>query len=418
MISKLKETGFFHVFGSNVINKIISFGSGIFLVRLLSKGDYGIYIYASNLITMFLLLNGLGTTTGMIQFGSENYKDNIRISEAYFKYGFRIGGIFNIILTIAIIAYTFLFNLPIEGADYILLIMSGVPIVAYIFETIQVYLRVAIRNKEFAYLNTANTLMIFICSAAGALLFQIYGVVIFMYAAYLAAIVIGLKLSKIISQVYKTHYTLSSKEKNIFMKFSLITIFNNAIAQLLYTMDIFMIGVFIGNVDIIASYKTATLIPFALNFIPSSIITYMYPYFARHNNDKLWIEKKYFQILKYLGVFNAFLSIILFLFAPLIIKLIFGEEYMDSLNAFRILAIGYFFAGTFRIVTGNIIVMIKKVKFNLYLSIITGVLNIILDVILIRHYGAVGASIAALSIFIFTSIVSTIYLIKWLREKT
>ena len=39
---KLFSTGFFHIFGSNVINKILSFASGILLVRILTKSEYGI----------------------------------------------------------------------------------------------------------------------------------------------------------------------------------------------------------------------------------------------------------------------------------------------------------------------------------------------------------------------------------------
>ena len=64
MKTKLFETGFFHVFGSNIINQVIAFLSGIILVRILSKAEYGIYSYAYNIINFFLVFNGFGGSIG------------------------------------------------------------------------------------------------------------------------------------------------------------------------------------------------------------------------------------------------------------------------------------------------------------------------------------------------------------------
>ena len=42
----LYNTGFVHVFGSDVINQMFAFISGILLVRIMSKTEYGVYSYA------------------------------------------------------------------------------------------------------------------------------------------------------------------------------------------------------------------------------------------------------------------------------------------------------------------------------------------------------------------------------------
>ena len=65
--SKLGNTGFFHVFGSTAINKIIGFASGIVLVRLISKSEYGVYSYAYNLLTFFMIACGFGAVSGILQ---------------------------------------------------------------------------------------------------------------------------------------------------------------------------------------------------------------------------------------------------------------------------------------------------------------------------------------------------------------
>ena len=40
---RLRETGFFNIVGAGVLNKIVSFASGVILIRVLSRGDYGAY---------------------------------------------------------------------------------------------------------------------------------------------------------------------------------------------------------------------------------------------------------------------------------------------------------------------------------------------------------------------------------------
>lgn len=417
IIKKLKTSGFFLVFGSNVLNKIISFSSGIILVRLLSKSEYGLYSYALNIMSMFLLVNGMGTNTGMMQFGSENFKDKPEVGDAYFRFGTWIGIVFNIILTVAIVLYSFLFEPSIKNANVLLLLMSGIPMAAFILESIQIYHRANANNKAFAILNTTNTILVFSFTILGAYILKVYGIVCFNYFAYSITILMGLKLSKVISKLKNSKYNLKKIEKTRFLKFSLIATFNNGISQLLYIIDVFLIGVFIGDTNLIATYKTATLIPFALNFIPYSIAVYIYPYFASRNQDKKWIRKNYCDILKYLGLFNVVVSGFLFICAPFIIYTIFGEQYSDSLLAFRLLAIGYFFSGTFRIITGNIIVMIRKVNFNFYLSLVMGGINIILDIYMIKNYGITGAAVATLTVIILNSAISTIYLLNWTRSK-
>ena len=43
-IKQLYSKGFFHIIGSSILNKIMQFCSGIFIVRVLSKEEFGISI--------------------------------------------------------------------------------------------------------------------------------------------------------------------------------------------------------------------------------------------------------------------------------------------------------------------------------------------------------------------------------------
>ncbi|MCM3386848.1 oligosaccharide flippase family protein [Ureibacillus chungkukjangi] len=413
-LRELKSKGFFHIFGANVINKVIQFSSGIILVRILSKEQFGLFTYAENIIMFFILFASLGVDAGLLQYGSES-EDNKKRNE-FFRYSLKIGISFNFLISILILLFSNLVSLNIEGANTILGYMFLLPLLMGLFQLIQIYFRVSLENKKFSSLSTVNTFLIFILTVLGAYYFEVIGVVIFKYFAYIISAIFGIflfrkELKGIIGAV-----VLPKPVKKEFIKFSLISALNNGIAKLLYILDIFLIGLIIADETIIAAYKTATLIPFALNFIPSSIVTFIYPYFARNNNNKSWIKKNYIKLVKYLFLINLLITSFLIVFAPFIINLLFGKEYHDALVPFIILSIGYFIAGTFRIPTGNVLLMIKEVKFNMYLAIATGLINIILDIILIINFGSVGAAITTVSIFIISSIVSVFYLLYKLKE--
>ena len=54
-IKKLFKTGFFHIFGANVINKVLAFLSNIILLHIISKAEYGVSaVSARNLARKYL----------------------------------------------------------------------------------------------------------------------------------------------------------------------------------------------------------------------------------------------------------------------------------------------------------------------------------------------------------------------------
>ena len=83
------------------------------------------------------------------------------------------------------------------------------------------------------------------------------------------------------------------EDKKPLLKISIISMTNNSLSHLLYLLDVFVLGIVDPQETILASYKAATIIPTALTFIPSALMTYVYPYFAQHRLDKKWCRKYY-----------------------------------------------------------------------------------------------------------------------------
>lgn len=418
IIKKIKfgyKTGFFHIFSSNILNKIMIFAGGIFLVRILNKQDFGLYSYSQNLLEIFLLINGFGITEGLLQYGSKTRK---RIKkEKYVKYSLKIGLLSNIFIFLLLILFLIFGKLKIYEAKKILLMMSLLPIFNTFFSIIQIKLRIELKNREMAKISNVNTFLNILGMLIGAYFYGLYGLIIGKYVGIILSIFYSFRYIKYTFIRWKKIEALSQEKKKDVQKFSFIALINNSISQILYIIDIFLIGYLIADKLILASYKIATLIPVALNFIPISVMIYIYPYFAQNSNDIKWIRENYTNLLKYSFFINIFISFILVLFSKTIIRFVFGENYLDAQLPFIILSVGYFFSATLRIPSGNIINAIGKIKFNFYNTLISGIVNIILDIYLIKKIGSVGASYATLLVFIISGIIGNIFLFKYLYSK-
>lgn len=414
-IKGLSQKGLFHIFGTSVINKILAFATNILVVNLLSKSDYGLLGYSNNIVNMFLLFSGLGLTNGILQFCSENRSDKEK--KGLYRYGFTNGMLINFVIGICIIAFGMYGPIKIQEARIYIIMLCFMPVVQYFFEYISTVLRTKRMNKQFALVQNLNVFMYFVLSMLGAYKFGIVGVIIGRYIAFIITCTLEILILKDIRIEIFNSVKIPRNTKNEILKYSFICSASNSISQLLYLLDIFFIGLIIASETSIASYQVATLIPNALLFIPMNLMVFIYPYIAEKRDDRNWVKDKYFKLLKCLGIINILIGIILFVCAPIIINLIWGTDYLDSILPFRILSLSYVISATLRIPAGNILSMIRKVKVNLWISIISGISNIILDIVLIKLWGSVGAAIATILVVIISSSIAVTYLIIYLTKK-
>lgn len=402
--AKLFQTGFFHIFGSNIINQTIAFFSGIILVRLLSKTDYGVYSYAYSIINFFLIFNGLGATSGLLQICSET-GDEI-LQQNYYNMARKYAYLFDVLLTICLVVVAGIYPFKMEGVNKQLVAMCLLPIVMLMYQLKSTYCRATLRTKEYSYFNTCNAFVVFILSVLGAFLYSAQGVVIGQTIAY---VVTAIVMKVMIGKKKKTEkISLSKKMKEGFLKISLVSAATNGVSQIMNMLDVFILGVLIPDGMIVASYKVGSTIPTALAFIPGAIITYVYPYFARNKDDKTWTSTNFKKLMYVTAIINGSISIVLIIAAPIIIRIVFGTQYMDSLMIFRILTVSFFFSGTLSGISGNLLVTQRKLKFNFWRAFFMGIVNAIGNVVFINMWGAVGAAISTLSVSIISGIVATI----------
>ena len=415
-IKSILKKGLLQIFSANVINKVVQFLTVAALARIISKNDIGEFSYAQNIISFVLLLEGAGATTGILQYCSISKDENEK--SAILKFGLSIGVVVNVILSIGVFIYAIFGILPenYEGSRGPLMMLACVPIFSVIFNAIQAYLRSTLRNTQFSILTTFNTVVYFVFTVSLSMIMGVNGLIFGMYLAYCSTVVLG---GWFIRKDLLNPINIADIDfdKLKFLKYSIITVITNAMSQILYLLDVQLIGLFtVGDPSVLASYKFATTIPFNLMFIPSSIMVFLYPYFAQNRKNKDWLSKRLKQLTGGLLLVNVTIGILGIVFSKLIITVVFGVEYIDAVLPFNILMVGYVIAGTFRIPYGNIMSSLGLVKYNLINAVLSGIANIILDVIFIKKYGSNGAAYATLIVFIISSVIHYIFIKKAIRE--
>ena len=414
-IRQLLKNGFFHITGSNVINKVIAVITNILITRTLGKQGYGVFSTAYNVYSIFVIFSGLGMYSAILLYCSEKRSDNEK--RAYYIYGLRAGFAASILLSVGMALYAFFVPLGIPEIRTYILLLCLLPLVDYVMQYVLIILRTQQENKKYALLLNINSIAYLVLGYMGAYFGGISGTILGSYFSYFVVILISIP-SVIPFMKSKTdiNFCLGKKEKRALWGYSLKNGGSCALNQILYLIDVALIAALVKDAKIVASYKVAVTIPEGISFIPMSIMVYLLPFFAQHNNDRQWLSSKIKKLFFLTGILNAVISVTLCVGAPYIISILWGKEYLDGVFCFRILSVNYFVLGTFRMTCTNVLATLHKVDFNLILGIVSGVLDIILDVVLIQRYGAVGAAFATLICVCFISIFSVPYLLRTIRN--
>lgn len=410
-IKHLFKDGFFHILGSSFINKCIAFITNIILVRILSKNDFGVFTGAFNAFFIIFLFSGMGITSGILYFCSKDISKDEK--SVYYHYSFKFGLISEILLSLALILYGLFGNVGIEETRPYIISLAGMPFIAFVFDYFSIILRAEKSNIKYSKLMNINSLLYLAFGSAGAFVGGIAGTIIGRYAAYIITGIIGWYYCK--PFIASTKEILSKDKKKDLTFYSFKAGITSALNVILYRLDVAIIAIVVVDASVLASYKTGTTLPENLNFIPQCVMIYFLPILIQNASDKVWLKNKVKQIYLLVGAISVTIGAIIIIFAPLIVKILWGEQYMDSVPCMRILSVSFIVLSTFRVTSTNILLGLKRAGYTLIVSIVTGVSNIILDVILTVKFGSIGAAYATLIVTILAAAMSFPFVIHVIR---
>jgi len=171
------------------------------------------------------------------------------------------------------------------------------------------------------------------------------------------------------------------------------------------------------NAEEIGFYSTASTLCSIWCFVLSAIIDSLYPEIAKaYNTDKALFKKRNRQLYAMVFYISVFVSALFMIFGELAIRIMYGKAYLPAAAPLKVIT--WYTAFSYLGVARNAWVVCEgRQRYLKYVYASAAVSNVILNLIFIPMWGAVGAAVASLAAQVITTMVAPFF-IKGLRENS
>jgi O-antigen/teichoic acid export membrane protein len=417
---KIAKGGIITLIGT-IVGTLLGFASRVIIVRYTSQSEYGVYSLALVLIGIFATISTLGFHEGSARyiayFRGKNEED-------------KLGNIISSSIKIAIIASISLAIFSFFISDYISISIFHVldlSIPLKIFSiTIPFTVLINVFTAIFRGFDQVKPRIYF------QNILRNFSLVIFLIIfAYLGlsffGVVYAYLLSILVTCLAFTIYFIKKlpihpkEENNInfppmgkkLLLFSLPLLATGMLIMVMSWMDTLMLGYFktpdvVGVYNVALPLATQILIvinSFAVLYIP--IVSGLYGKNQMENLGRIYTIST-----KWCFIGTLPILFVVFLFPDVVLNLFFGGRYIGAVVVLQILAFG-FFLNPISGLNYHTLIAIGKTKTIMKIFLISGVTNIILNVILIPPLGIVGAAIASASAVAFANVMLSVKLYQF-----
>ncbi len=373
-----------------ILQKVISFTYFTLLARYVGPANLGKYYFAISFTTIFAIFIDLGFANVLIR---EVAKDSERAQKWF-------SNILALKIPLAVLALAIVFGL-INVLDYDsttknLVYISSLCMVLDSFTATFFAVVRGFHNLKYESISSVIFQLIVLVFGYGALLAG-GGLVPAMFALVLASAfnftysLVVLKRKIKISLKFIYDKVLTKEILKISWPFAVYAIF-----QRLYTyLDSVLLSVLAGDIEV-GLYQVAFKIIFALQFLPMAFTASLYPAMSAYwqsNREQLLISFE--RAMNYLIIISLPIIIGTIVLADKII-LLFSKGYAGALLPLQISIISLFFIFINFPIGSLLNACDKQGKNTLNMGIVT-VLSIALNLLLIPHFKAVGASLTVLA---------------------
>ncbi|MCB0485801.1 MAG: oligosaccharide flippase family protein [Flavobacteriaceae bacterium] len=396
----------FYIFSTTILSRILSFIASWIALQLLDHSELGVILFAFNIISFIIPIGGLGLHQSLIRYGAQLIDDKEK--NDLFVYVLKRGIVVSIVLIVVLIIVSYFINFSFPNTQYYLVILSFSIIPFFLFEIVKIQFRLRFENRMYALLELSYNILF----VAGVLVLT----TVFKEDGYVLAIIV---VPLITSLLFIKKLNINFKNNNklsftnlIFWKYGFFASLSNVVTQLLFVIDILLIGYLLNDPKMVTNYKYITLIPFSLLFLPNVFITTDFVEFTQRINDKKYI-KRYIKGYLYFFVMISVIIISIFSILSKWLLLIFDEKLVQFNNIFLVLTLGVTGILIFRGLFGNLLSSIGKAHINYYIASIALILNILSNFYLIPHYGILGAAITSSVLMWLTGLFSLLFFYKF-----
>ena len=390
-----------YVFTATLASKALSFLASWIALQLIDHRELGVVLFAYNFIVFLIPISGFGLNQSLIRYGAllrtQQEKD------ALFVYVSKKGFLATIILILLIISGSFLIDFQFQNTQLYVIILSFVLIPTFFFEVIRAQFRLKHDNKSFAYTEFFMSIFLVINVFVLSYFFQEIGYSIAMIVAPLFTSLLFIKKLKI-------RFIPSKKESDInfeFWRYGFFASLSNVVTQLLFVIDIILIGYLLKDTEMVTNYRYVSLIPFSLLFLPRVFISTDFVMFTENIFDKKYILNYIKSYMLFFLIISILMLLVSFLFVDFILALL-DPNFVDFSDSFLILMVGIVGIYIFRGLYGNLLSSLGKAYVNYYIASFSLIINIVSNYFLIPEYGILGAAITTAILMWISGIISMI----------
>lgn len=369
---------------------------------MISNDELGVVLFGYNIILFLIPISGFGLHQSLLRYGALLKKREEKNS--LFLYVLVKGILASIVLIVLIIISSFFINFKFENTQLYVIILSFIMLPSFVFEIIRAQFRLQHNNKSFAYTEFIHSVILLLSVFLLSYFFEEIGYTI---ALLITPLITSILFIKKLNINFTSKLKLSITNMS-FWKYGFFASLSNVLTQLLFVIDILLIGYLLEDTEMITNYRYISLIPFSLLFLPRVFITTDFVAFTENIYNKNYVISYIKSYMLFFLIVSFVMLFFSYFFAEQILTIL-DFNFIKFVDTFLILMIGITGIYVFRGLFGNLLSSIGKAHVNYYISSFALVINVVANFYLIPKYGIKGAAITSAILMWFTGIISFIW---------
>ncbi|MBP8944534.1 MAG: flippase [Paludibacteraceae bacterium] len=378
-----------------------------YLVRVLGPEKYGLVAFAQAFIAYFGILTDYGFNLSATREISVQRENKEKIS-AIFSSVMLIKFVF-LILSFILMS-VLVFSIHKFRNEWLLYFLTFGTVLGQVLFPIWFFQGIE-KMKYITWLNiiakTIFTVLVFV------IIRQKTDYIYVPFLGALGTIISGILALGIIRKHFKVNFHLPSKNEVIHQLREGWYIFISTVAISLYSIsNTFILGLFASN-TIVGYYSGAEKIINAVQGLLSPVSQTIYPHISKIASESKERALKFLQKITILiGSSSFVLSLLIFLLAEVVVKILLGGQYLESIKVLRILSFLPFIVGLSNIFGIQTLLTFDYKKAFSNILIIASLINITLAFILVPFFFHIGIAFAVVISETFVTIAMFVYLQK------
>lgn len=392
---------------AKVIQMVINLVVSILTTRFLGPSNFGLLNYGTAYTSFFIPLCTLGINSILVkEFVAHKYDEGTIIGSALV-----MRAVSSILSVIMIFSAVSLIDTN-EPTTILVTVICSIGLIFNIFEVLNYWFQSRLQSKITAII----MLLAYVFMAGYKIILLILKKSIVWFA--LATSVDYICVAVLLLIFYKKHkgskLKFSSSCSHYLLKTSYHFILPSMMVAIYGYVDKFMLKQIISDAEI-GYYSTAVTVCSMWSFVLTAIIDSVYPTIMEaFKGDRKQFEKRNKQLYAIVFYLSILMSATIVILGKYIVLILYGKDYLPAVGPLRIIT--WYTAFSYLGVARNAwIVCEDKQKYLKYIYISAAISNVLMNLLLIPLWGAVGAALASLVTQIFT-ILFVPFFIKELRQ--